>query len=254
MSVRFRSSALSDRGRVRRNDEDAYLADEDLGLFAVADGMGGHLAGEVASRIAVEVLSASVRRVTDAGGAVDAKRALEEAFRSANEETRRQARSADRRGMGSTLVALYAPSSSAWTAHVGDSRVYLWRNKELKRLTQDHSAVTELARRTPGLESELRRSALAHVLTRCLGMEGEAVPEIRPVQIEPGDRLLLCCDGLTDMVSDEELGRILSSGLSADALCRSLVEMANEAGGQDNITVVVVDVESDESRDDRRPG
>ena len=243
MSARFRASALSDRGRVRRKDEDAFLVDADLGLFAVADGVGGHSAGEIASRIAVETISASLRRETNRGAALDAKTVLEEAFRDADEEIRQQAKSPDKRGMGSTLVVLFAPSASAWTAHVGDSRGYLLRAGALKPLTQDHSAIAELARMTPGFDrSQLEDSPLAHVLTRCLGREGSAEPEIRPLLLRKDDRLLLCCDGLTDMVPEETMARILAETPSREECCRRLVDAANAAGGKDNVTVAVVDV------------
>ena len=249
MSFRFRAAGLSDPGKLRHNDEDAFLVDEILGLFAVADGVGGHAAGEIASRIAVETLSASVSQASNPGAAVDAENTLERAFRNADEEIRRQAMSPDQRGMASTLVVLFAPSAAAWIAHVGDSRAYLWRSGALTCLTRDHSAIAELARRTPGFDrSELERSPLAHVLTRSLGMKGgAAAPEIRPIELEAGDRLLLCCDGLTDMVPEDEIPPILSADLPREFRCSGLIEAANAAGGKDNITVVIVDVEVDGS-------
>ncbi len=238
LSVRLRASALSDIGRVRHNDEDAFLVDEALGLFAVADGVGGHNAGEIASRIAVETLSVSFRDAADRGAPADAERVLENAFRSADEEIRRQAQSPDKRGMGSTLVVLFAPSAAAWTAHVGDSRAYLWRDVTLSCLTRDHSGIADLADRVSGPDRlRLLDSPLAHVLTRCLGMEGSAGPEIRPLLLQEHDRLLLCCDGLTDMVSEETVARILAEVPSRKECCRRLVDTANDAGGRDNVTV-----------------
>lgn len=246
MTLRLRAAAQSDRGRLRDNDEDAVLVDMASGLFAIADGVGGHRAGEVASRIAVETLAATLKAdLKNLGGetAVHGDMLLSEAFRRADEEIRRQAASdPDRRGMASTLVALLAPSANAWVAHVGDSRAYLLRLGELSRLTEDHSALAQLARETPEAElSRLESSPLAHVLVRCLGANGSAAPDIRPTPLEEGDRLLLCCDGLTDMVEESEIERILAEVGPSEDCCSQLVAAANEAGGKDNITVLVAD-------------
>ena len=245
MTFRMRASARSDRGRLRANDEDAFLLDEASGLFAVADGVGGHRAGEVASRIAVETLAetlkADSKNLGETAGAGAAL--LSEAFRRADDEIRRQAASdPDRRGMASTLVAVLARSANAWVAHVGDSRAYLLRRGELSRLTEDHSALAQLVRETPEAElSQLESSPLAHVLVRCLGANGSAAPDIRPTPLEEGDRLLLCCDGLTDMVDESEIERILADAGPPEECCGRLVAAANEAGGKDNITVLVAD-------------
>lgn len=246
MTLRLRAAAQSDRGRLRDSDEDAFLVDEASGLFAVADGVGGHRAGEVASRIAVETLAATVKadlKNLPGETAVNADALLLEAFRRADDEIRRQAAShPDLRGMASTLVALFAPSATAWVAHVGDSRAYLLRQKELWRLTEDHSALAQLARENPNAElSHLEDSRLAHVLVRCLGANGNAVPDVRPTPLEEGDRLLLCCDGLTDMVEECEIERILAEARPLEECCNRLVAAANEAGGKDNITVLVAD-------------
>lgn len=126
---------------------------------------------------------------------------------------------------------------------MGDSRAYLLRGGELTRLTEDHSAAAELTRSAPDLDRALlAESPLAHVLTRCLGKDTEATPDIRPITIEKGDRLLLCCDGLTDMVPDARVEGILSGSAPPEECCRRLIEAANKAGGKDNITVLVVDV------------
>ena len=243
--IRLRAAGKSDLGRVRDKDEDAFLVREDIGLFAVADGVGGHRAGEVASRIAVEALASTLgQALARPAEAFDTVAALSEAFRVAHEGIRQHAESHPRcRGMGTTLVTLLSRSTAAWLAHVGDSRAYLLRRGKFSRLTEDHSAATELARRTPEFDlAALKSSPLAHVLTRCLGMNGSAGADIRPITLESQDRLLLCCDGLTDMLSEERIAQILASVTLRDTCCQSLIDAANEAGGKDNITVVVADV------------
>ncbi len=245
MSLRLRAAGLSDPGRLRRNDEDAFLIDESLGVFAVADGVGGHSAGEVASRIAVEELAAHLADVLPRTTDVGVPEALVWSFRQAGERiVREAAKNPDYRGMATTLVAVLVRAPSAWVAHVGDSRAYLWRGGELSRLTRDHSALEQFSKDYPQFDRlSFLQSPLAHVLTRCLGGERDAAPEVRTLSLESGDRLLLCCDGLTDMVADPEISRILSAGASPDACCRALVEEANGAGGKDNVTVAVVAVE-----------
>jgi protein phosphatase len=247
MVMRLRAVGASDPGRVRRKDEDAFLVREDLGLFAVADGVGGNRAGEIASRIAVEMLASEIKdAVIDTGvaGPLLGRTALEQAFRSIHDVIRREGMSHPRyRGMATTLVTLFAPGSDSWVAHSGDSRAYLLRRGELSPLTEDHSAMRELALAVP--ESDRRafdRSPFAHVLTRCLGMDGSAGPDVRPLRLEEGDRVLLCCDGVTDMLPKDRIERRLATTNSLEECCRGLIREANEAGGEDNITVVVADV------------
>jgi serine/threonine protein phosphatase PrpC len=241
--LRYRSAGLSDRGRVRANDEDAFLIEETLGFFTVADGMGGHRAGEVASRLAAD---AAARVVREEPSERDAADVLRRAFQLAHESIQAaEASDPACRGMGTTLVALLAEASgSACVAHVGDSRAYLRHGGHLICLTRDHSLLARLARDNPGLPLDLLkpRSPYAHVLTRSLGMEGPLVPDVQPIFLEPGDRVLLCCDGLTDMVPDEQIAGILSSEPDPEACCRRLVDAANAVGGEDNITVLIVDV------------
>jgi protein phosphatase len=239
----FRAAGLSDTGRVRANDEDAFLIDEALGFFAVADGIGGHRAGEVASRLAVDTAAQIIR---DARPDSDTADMLRQAFRLAHERIQREeAGNPACRGMGTTLVALLAtPSGSAWVAHAGDSRAYIRHGRHMIPLTRDHSLLASFARDNPGLSLDLlnQRSRFAHVLTRSLGMEGALVPDVQPISLEPGDRILLCCDGLTDLVPDEDIGGVLAVEPQREACCRRLIDAANTRGGDDNITVVIVDV------------
>lgn len=244
MSVSFRACARTDAGRVRRRDEDAFLIDESNAVFAVADGVGGHRAGEIASQIAVQTLA---RVVTGArrGLTFSPASALTMAFSQANEEISLYAvAQPEAFGLATTLVAFLGLSGSAVVAHLGDSRAYLLRDNFLTLLTRDHSALSDLALRDPGIDlARLRKSPLAHVLTRCLGKEEDPAPDLATIDVEPGDRVLLCCDGLTDMVPESDIERVLSSIRDREACSQALIDAANFAGGEDNITVLVIDAE-----------
>jgi len=134
-------------------------------------------------------------------------------------------------------------------AHVGDSRAYLWRRGELSRLTRDHSALEQFSRDHPELDRvTFEKSPLARILTRCLGGERDAAPEIRPLSLQSGDRLLLCCDGLSDMVPDSSIAETLAAVSAPEERCARLISAANEAGGKDNVTAVVVNVTIDSTR------
>ncbi len=229
MNLFLRAAAQSDPGLVRRRDEDAYLIDTESGLFALADGVGGHRAGEVASRIAVETLAAVIRNEGPQNGAGQpgGDELLLRAFRTADERIHESGTaSIERTGMATTLVAIHAPGPSAWVAHVGDSRAYLLRRGHLTCLTQDHSAMAELARQSPDIDVVLlRNSPLAHVLTRSVGSGGNGAPDVLPLSLAPGDRLLLCCDGLTDMVTDDDIADVLAHAVNPE-------ELLSEAGAR----------------------
>jgi serine/threonine protein phosphatase PrpC len=244
--VSWKAAGRSDRGRVRHVDEDAYLIDERLGLFLVADGVGGHNAGEVASRMAVDSIRATVAEelATTAPSEFDGAAVLEHALRKADRQIREAAaRNEDYRGMATTVVALLARPGGAWVAHAGDSRAYLQREGQLGRWTEDHSAIAEMNRANPAVSTgNLLNSPIAHMVTQCLGREAPVSPDIRAIAVEAGDRILLCCDGLTDMVTDPTISTLLREEKSREECCRRLIEAANEAGGRDNVTVVVIDV------------
>jgi PPM family protein phosphatase len=245
---RVLAAGYTDRGRVRPIDEDAFLVDENAGLYAVADGVGGNRAGEVASRIAVEIAGSALRGAIASGAAHDPERLRSEivsAFQQADSKIHETARAREEfQGMATTLVLAVLADSSAWIAHIGDSRAYLHRSGELRRLTEDHSVIARLERDNPALDVAIwKQSPLAHMLLRCLGKNSDSTPEIREYTLEPGDRLLLCCDGLTDMVPDPSIARLLDGGSPEDC-CRELIAAANAAGGKDNITAVVIDIET----------
>lgn len=229
---------LTDAGKVRQNNEDALLSGEgrDPALFAVADGIGGFEAGEVASSMVVESLKS-----LDSGGS------LPEAIQEANRRIY-SAASTDEKlaGMGTTIVAVRLKDSGGMTeaevSHVGDSRLYLLRDGEMWPLTEDHSLVAELVRSGSLTRAQASEHPQKNLITRALGAEEEVEVDSSRVEIRPGDRLILCSDGLPDMVPEARISDLVSGGQDAEESTRKLVSAALSAGGTDNVTVVVVDV------------
>jgi PPM family protein phosphatase len=228
--------AATDTGRQRRANEDALLSRSPL--FVVADGMGGAQAGEVASQLAVEAFK----------GGLDDPPAPEEALaRLAHEaNTRIHERShshTEQAGMGTTLTALYVGPEEVAIAHVGDSRAYCWRDGELIRLTEDHSLVDELLRQGRLTPQEAEEHPQRSVITRALGPELDVEVDTRSFRARAGDVYLLCSDGLTTMVSEDDLAAVLREHSDLRAAGEALIAAANQAGGRDNITVVLLRVE-----------
>lgn len=245
---------VTDAGKVRENNEDSLLVGEgrDQTLFAVADGIGGFEAGEVASSIAVEVLKE-----------LEPGEPFEGAVREANRRILAAARGDDRlSGMGTTVVALRFSGTreepEAEIAHIGDSRAYLFRNGELTQMTEDHSLVAELVRSGDITRDQAAEHPQKNLITRALGAAEEVEADTTSLPVEAGDRLLLCSDGLTDMIRDGRIESILSeSPDDPEAPARRLVSAALDAGGNDNITVVIADVRPHEGREEpaaRRSG
>ena len=238
----MRAAARTDPGRVRPANEDNVFADPEAGVLMVADGMGGHAAGEVASELAVRTISGILTGPEAAGPAgVEAPQILRQAIQRANAAIRtRAAEDLASRGMGTTVALVLARDARLWLAHVGDSRVYLIRAGEIHRLTQDHSLVAQMVKAGQITAGEARKHHLRNVITRSLGFEAAVEPEIQTLEWIEGDYLLLCSDGLTGMLEDEEIARVVTAG-GADlpAVCRDLIALANERGGTDNISVVV---------------
>jgi protein phosphatase len=226
----------TDTGRQRRANEDSYYVRAPV--FVVADGMGGAQAGEVASRIAAEAFD----RELPAGP----EDALREVFESANREIHEHAASDESHaGMGTTLTAvIVAPErDEVAIGHVGDSRAYLLRDGKLERLTQDHSLVEELRRKGQLTDQQAEEHPQRSIITRALGPDAEVEPDLRTVPARPGDVYLVCSDGLTTMIGEEQITKILLSSTSLDAAVRALVAEANRAGGRDNITAVAFKLE-----------
>ena len=235
----LRAAASTDVGRRRPVNEDRYAMAPDLGLYLVADGMGGHRAGQVASEMAAESAIRAVEALQ--GATVSPAEKLRHAVACANREIHAAAlRETELQGMGTTLVAVLIGEERLALAHVGDSRAYLIRNQRIRLLTDDHSVVGELLRRQQISEADAREHPHRHVLTRALGVRKTAVPDLAELTPQPGDRVLMCSDGLTAHLRDEEiLGRILAAD-DPQSACDQLVRAANERGGIDNITVLLV--------------
>ncbi len=242
--------ARTDVGRSREHNEDSYVCDPVLGLYAVADGMGGHAAGEVASSVAAEALSAAVRRdhdfVTDfahGDGSVrpeDIKNLLGAAVNAANAEVYAAAQAvAERRGMGTTLTALLLVERRAFIAHVGDSRLYLVRGSEVRQLTEDHSVINELKRRGRLRPEVLERIPNKNAVTRAVGVFETVEVDTFQVLAAPGDRFVLCSDGLHRYFEHDSDLAALAQGDDEEAASR-MIAFANERGGADNITAIVV--------------
>jgi protein phosphatase len=265
----MRSFGLSDPGRVRTSNEDNFLI-ADLArllrvrqtslpqpktlqarsrghILLVADGMGGHQAGEVASALSVETVEAFVvellRRFSnlqaddDKGVIHDLREAIQQADSRIIEEAREHP---EFKGMGTTLTAAFASGQRLFVLHAGDSRCYIFREGHLVRLTEDHTVVAEMLNRGAIQPEEARRSPFRHIVTNVLGGEHAGVRvEVQRVHLESGDVLLLCTDGLTDMLEDRKIAAVLAEEADPEGACVRLVQEANEAGGRDNVTAVV---------------
>lgn len=238
--------AVTSTGRVRQGNEDAYALSVEQGVFVVCDGMGGAAGGEVASRLAADTLIATMTRRL---AAVDAPELLRQAVADANRAVLSRAEADPALdGMGTTLVALVlSPASphealpvSALIAHAGDSRAYLFRDGRLCRCTHDHSLVHEQIRLGAMTPEEAERSPLRSVITRAVGTQASVTPDLDEVPTRPGDLFLLCTDGLTRELDEARIAAILASAASVDTAAQLLVEAANEAGGRDNITCLLV--------------
>ena len=235
-------AARSDVGSVREHNEDSYLAKSPL--FVVADGMGGHEAGEVASSIAISTMEAHAPKSTS-------PEALEAAVLEANRAVLRGAEDGTGKpGMGTTLTAAFVFEDELVVAQVGDSRAYLLHNEALQRITRDHSLVADLIEQGRLTEAEARFHPQRSVITRALGSDPNMHPDLYTLHVEEGDRVLLCSDGLSSMVPDETIESILLAHKSPAHACDALVEEAIASGGLDNVTVVVIDPLADPIEED----
>jgi serine/threonine protein phosphatase PrpC len=243
--VRVEFAAISDIGRVRQTNEDSCCVWPIPGrpgatLLAVADGMGGHQSGEVASRLAIQCLREHLGAAAAASPRVPWSRHLADAVAAAHEQIRSWAeREATLLGMGTTLTALVVAARQFMWGHVGDSRAYLWREGALRQLTLDHSLVEELVREGRLDEGAALTHPQRHVLTQALGMAAPVSVDTGEGELAPGDWLLLATDVLTGCLSLDEVGGAVASATSAGVLARFLVDTVNARGGPDNVTIVI---------------
>lgn len=242
-------AGLTDPGRLRPENEDCLAYYPEIGLALLADGMGGHRAGEVASRMAVDVMA---RYCVDAF-ATEAKSrrrgldTLRDAIHAANIAIFEMARhTPEYTGMGATVVTVLFQNHELCASHVGDSRLYRLRDGRLELLTQDHSVVQELLNRGLVTPEQARQSVSKNLVTRALGVDAGVQVELRTLAVQAGDLYLLCSDGLNDVLTDPEIEYLLTTPAAGpDEIARRLVDAANAAGGPDNISVIVVRVDGD---------
>jgi len=236
--LKLEAAGRTDVGQVRTTNEDAFGYCVEDGVFALCDGMGGAAAGEVASRIAVDTL---IERLCAESSQENRRKVLQEAIADANERVHSRAENdITLRGMGTTLVALAIGGGHALIGHVGDSRCYLFRAGELIRKTLDHSLVDEQVRLGQLTQNEAEHSPLRNVITRAIGTQISVAADIGELDLNPGDILLLCSDGLTREIPDDRIAALLAVQGGLDELCARLIDAAKTAGGHDNITCILV--------------
>ncbi|MFI5363582.1 MAG: Stp1/IreP family PP2C-type Ser/Thr phosphatase [Elusimicrobiota bacterium] len=246
-------AGATDPGCVRKNNEDNFAVEPALGLLLVADGMGGHNSGEVASDLAASTIVDFARRMLGGAKALLPEggtpglsprgRQLEYFVKTANTMIYEKGRAFPKdAGMGTTVVAALLDARSLTVAHVGDSRLYVWRGGELTQLTEDHSLVGEQVKRGQITSAEAARSNLQNILTRALGAEGDVAVDVADHPLLPGDVVLLATDGLSKMVPDAEVASTIAAAAGPQAVVDQLIAKARAAGGVDNVTVVVARV------------
>jgi protein phosphatase len=250
--MEFKSAGATDVGRLREANEDAFLISQERKLYVVADGMGGHQGGGFASKKVLELVQSELDRLEQMQDFTQPLQTLEErtitqfrllrALQRANQSLFEiSLKEPNLRGMGTTLTALQFDERFANLAHIGDSRAYLLRGGSLKQLTEDHSWVQEQVKMGLLNSEEARNHPLKNIITRSMGHERDVKVDLSKTEYQPGDKFLLCSDGLTNMVTDEEILKIVQENVLDEAVKR-LVNRANEEGGYDNITIVLLEV------------
>ena len=250
--MKVNASFVTDKGPVREKNEDYYCVDEELGLFAVADGIGGHMAGEVASRMAIEVIRDFILNESDyqtykskdfCDEYSEESNLAAEAVRRANKAIHETSKNnSSYRGMGTTLTAALIRGDRLNIAHVGDSRAYLVRTSCIEQITNDHSLVAEQVKSGLISEEEAKNSKIKNVITRSLGNFPEVEVDMEEITIADGDIIILCSDGITSVISDEDILACASASSDTATLCKTLVSKATKAGCTDNMTVVALHI------------
>jgi len=244
-SLPFRWAAASDIGKVRRENEDSFFVEPEVGLFLVTDGMGGHRGGALASNIVAEDLPVMIENKLAeirSSGPWAMRSLFKRTIVQQSRQLQMEAESeTGYKGMGTTLVLALLRDGRAYIANLGDSRIYRIRNNKFLQLTKDHSVVSELLEKGKIDSVEAQNHTDAGQITHYMGMEEKVTPFVRTFTLKKADRLLLCTDGLTDMVEDKSIAAILASQADCQSACDALIAAANSAGGCDNITVVLVD-------------
>lgn len=242
----MKTGVCTDAGKIRELNQDDYaIYENDCCLYIVADGMGGHQCGEIASRMAVEMICQHVKNFMSPDmNVTSAKGILSEAFNRANKRIIEYSHIDPAcAGMGTTLTLLYYCERHTVIGHIGDSRAYLLRKGKLKQLSKDHSLVAELHRSGEISEEEAQNHPQKHVITRALGMGDKVKADLFQVELFEEDRVLLCSDGLTNLVNDEEILEVITKTKPEHILANELVMLANDRGGHDNITVLLVNIQ-----------
>lgn len=243
--MKISAYGLTDVGLKRAKNEDNLLVDQSLGLFIVADGMGGHKGGDLASRLAVEALQEVVRTHREEHSFVSPRAMLEEGYLEASSRIFVQSQLDNKKlqGMGTTLVAAYVHNDELYVANVGDSRAYYYNSQYMWQMTEDHSLVNEHIRAGLLKDSEAKDFQAKNIITRSVGFEREVRCDIIRKKLSPGDCFLLCSDGLSGMVEDQDIFDVCKNN-DIKKVTEICIEKAKQGGGDDNITVVIIEVEA----------
>ncbi|MBT8406347.1 MAG: Stp1/IreP family PP2C-type Ser/Thr phosphatase [Deltaproteobacteria bacterium] len=242
------SAGRTDVGRKRDNNEDSFFLDDQVGLYIVADGMGGHRAGEVASSTVVSSVkdymeafhTSPVAHETNEGNMSPAATAVCHSVELANRVVHQLSQDQGAyKGMGSTAAVAYFHNGTLITANVGDSRIYLVREDSMEQLTEDHTLLAEHMKKNPEWDPNTASIPMKHILVRAVGIHESVEADVYEMQPLSGDLILMCSDGLTDMLDDEEIHEAVLQGGDLEEICDRLVDMANERGGLDNVTTVL---------------
>ncbi len=247
--IKVRIAGCTDTGARRQHNEDHIGYNQELGIAVLADGMGGHQSGEIASHMAVESVLEKLRLLAESknSSSITGSQLLEFVSNTISHSNSMifQASEAleEHRGMGTTLVAAYIDGNRMVAGHVGDSRLYLFRNQQLQRVTRDHSLVQDLIDKGFYTEEEAKAASVGHIVTRALGTKAQVEVDTVEHDLQDGDILLLCSDGLSDMVADWHIEEVLSeSKTDLESTAQYLVDLANRNGGKDNISVILIQV------------